>query len=66
MQREERDALELERLIAETRKLTAEARKFVAEERKYRRDAVFYPLFVGAALLTAAAAIARFVLHPFT
>ncbi|MBD1551203.1 hypothetical protein [Pseudomonas typographi] len=66
MQREERDALELERLIAEARKLNAEARKLVAEERKYRRDAVFYPLFVGAAILTAIAAMARFLLHPLT
>ncbi|MDY7563448.1 MULTISPECIES: hypothetical protein [unclassified Pseudomonas] len=57
MLHDDREYLELEKLQLETRKLTAETRKLLAEEKKLKRESVWYPFLVGAALITAGSAI---------
>lgn len=59
MLQEEREYLELEKLQLENRKLLAESRKLMAEERKLRREAMWYPFLVGAALITATGTVIR-------
>jgi len=56
---DDRESIELEKLVSENRKLVTEARKLSAEERKLKTGAFFYPLLVGAAVLTAVAAVTR-------
>jgi hypothetical protein len=52
-----REHLELERLLSETRKLVAERKKRMAEEKKLRWETYFYPLAVVTGVLTATAAV---------
>jgi hypothetical protein len=54
----DRDNLELDKLQAETRRLAAETRKFMAEENKLKNDSFWYPVVVGAGLITAFTAAA--------
>lgn len=54
----DRDNLELDKLLVETRKLLAEARKLTAEETKLKHEAFWYPYAVGAGVVTAFVAIA--------
>lgn len=57
MQAIEQAILLEEKLIAETRRLHADIAKLNAEAHKLRREALWYPVFVVAASLTAGAAI---------
>ena len=60
MLQNDRDNLELDKLLVETRKLLAETRKLTAEETKLKHEAFWYPYAVGAAVATAIVAIAGF------
>jgi hypothetical protein len=60
MLQDDRDNLELEKLLVETRKLLAETRKLTAEETKLKHEALWYPYAVGAAVMTAIAAVVGF------
>jgi len=60
MLQDDRDHLELEKLLVETRKLLAETRKLMAEETKLKDEALWYPYAVGAAVMTAIAAVVGF------
>jgi hypothetical protein len=58
MLQNDRDNLELDKLLVETRKLLAETRKLTAEETKLKHEALWYPYAVGAAVVTAIVAVA--------
>ncbi|QXI52179.1 hypothetical protein [Pseudomonas alvandae] len=60
MLQDDRDNLELEKLLVEPRKLLAETRKLTAEETKLKHEALWYPYAVGAAVMTAIAAVVGF------
>jgi hypothetical protein len=55
-----RENLELERLLNETRKLVAERQKLLTEEKKLSREANLYPLAILGRLVTAITAVAGF------
>ncbi|MBS4078466.1 hypothetical protein [Pseudomonas rustica] len=55
-----RENLELERLLNETRKLVAERQKLLTEEKKLSREANLYPLAILGGLVTAITAVAGF------
>ncbi|WP_285416015.1 hypothetical protein [Pseudomonas sp. efr-133-TYG-5] len=59
---DERDSVELEKLQTETQRLAAERRKLMAEEFKLKRETFFYPIVVGAGVVTALAAAGGFFL----
>ncbi|MFZ3281128.1 hypothetical protein [Pseudomonas sp.] len=52
-----REHLELERLMSEILKLAAERKKLLAEEKKLTWETYFYPVAVVAGVLTATAAV---------
>ncbi|SDB51795.1 hypothetical protein SAMN03159382_03927 [Pseudomonas sp. NFACC23-1] len=60
MLQNDRDNLELDKLLIETRKLLAETRKLTAEETKLKHEAFWYPYAVGARVATALVAVAGF------
>ncbi|MCQ6258447.1 hypothetical protein [Pseudomonas sp. Q11] len=60
MLQNDRDNLELDKLMVETRKLLAETRKLTAEETKLKHEAFWYPYAVGAEVATAIVAVAGF------
>ncbi|MGR4975122.1 hypothetical protein ACIPQ1_19995 [Pseudomonas sp. LARHCG127] len=60
MLQNDRDNLELDKLLIETRKLLAETRKLTAEETKLKSEAFWYPYAVGAGVATAIVAVAGF------
>ncbi|MDI9779836.1 MULTISPECIES: hypothetical protein [unclassified Pseudomonas] len=53
MRQDDRDNLELDRLLIENHKLRAEASKFLAEASKLKRETFWYPYVVGSAALGA-------------
>lgn len=57
MDLEEQKYLELDNLQLQNRKLLAETRKLITEEQKLKREVLLHPLLVGAALITAGAAL---------
>ncbi|KIY38022.1 hypothetical protein TZ03_24885 [Pseudomonas sp. 10-1B] len=57
MLQDDREYLELEQLQIENRKLRAETHKLVAETRKLGREMFWYPLGVGAAIVTTIAGV---------
>jgi len=60
MLQDDRDNLELDKLLVETRKLLAETCKLTAEETKLKHEAFWYPYAVGAGVVTAIVAVAGF------
>ncbi|MNF37538.1 hypothetical protein D3C84_184620 [compost metagenome] len=64
MDLDEKAYLELDKLQLENRKLFAETRKLIAEEQKLRREGMFYPLLVGAALITAVVSLINLLNKP--
>jgi hypothetical protein len=60
MLQNDRDNLELDKLLVETRKLLAETRKLTAEETKLKHEAFWYPYAVGAGVVTAIVAVGGF------
>jgi hypothetical protein len=63
MRREEREELELEKLVVETNKLTTEQYKLISERAKISRETRLYPVFVSATVLLAATALARLLIE---
>lgn len=57
MLQNDRENLELDKLMNEIRKLVAERKKLVAEEKKMKWETYFYPVAVAAGMLTATAAL---------
>lgn len=57
MLQNDRENLELDKLMNEIRKLVAERKKLVAEEKKMKWETCFYPVAVIAGVLTATAAL---------
>ncbi len=57
MLQDDRKHLELEKLQIGNSKLVAETHKLVAETRKLKRETFWYPLLVGATVVTAVAGI---------
>lgn len=53
MLQNDRDNLELDKLQLEIRRSMAETRKLTAEERKLRQETFWYPIAVGAGMVTA-------------
>jgi hypothetical protein len=60
MHQNDRENLELDKLLVETRKLLAETRKLVVEETKLKHEALWYPYAVGAGVVTAIVATVGF------
>lgn len=60
MLQNDRENLELDKLLVETRKLLAETRKLTAEEMKLKHEALWYPYAVGAGVTTAIVAVVGF------
>ena len=58
MLQDDRDNLELQRLMNETRKLAAERQKLLAEAKKLERETNLYPLAVLGGVVTAITAVA--------
>ena len=58
MLQDDRENLELQRLLNETRKLVAERQKLLAEAKKLNRETNLYPLALVGGLVTAIAAVA--------
>lgn len=58
MFQDDRENLELQRLLNETRKLVAERQKLLAEAKKLKTETSFYPLAVLAGVVTAITAVA--------
>jgi hypothetical protein len=63
MRREEREELELEKLVVETNKLTAEQYKLISERSKISRETRLYPVFVSATVVLAATALVRLLIE---
>lgn len=53
MRQDDRDNLDLDRLLIENHKLRAETSKFLAEVSKLKRETFWYPFVVGSAALGA-------------
>ncbi|CAI8871676.1 hypothetical protein D3C87_1460580 [compost metagenome] len=53
MLQNDRDNLELDKLQVEIRRSMAETRKLTAEECKLRQETFWYPIAVGAGMVTA-------------
>jgi hypothetical protein len=53
MLQNDRDNLELDKLQVEIRRFMAETRKFMAEESKLKQETFWYPVAVGAGMVTA-------------
>jgi hypothetical protein len=60
MLQNDRENLELDKLLVETRKLLAETRNLTAEETKLKQEALWYPYAVGAGVMTAIVAVVGF------
>ncbi|WP_085698181.1 hypothetical protein [Pseudomonas sp. B26(2017)] len=58
MLQNDRESLELDRLMNESRKLRAERQKHLAEVKKLNRETNLYPLAVLGAVVTAITAVA--------
>ncbi|MDX9678286.1 hypothetical protein [Pseudomonas zeae] len=57
MLQDDRENLELQRLLNETRILVAERQKLLSEAKKLKRETSFYPLAVLAGVVTAITAV---------
>ncbi|MFY0730763.1 hypothetical protein [Pseudomonas sp. NFX15] len=53
MLQNDRENLELDKLQVEIRRFMAETRKLTVEERKLRQETFWYPIAVGAGMVTA-------------
>ncbi|MFJ4066787.1 hypothetical protein ACIPW4_16040 [Pseudomonas sp. NPDC089996] len=53
MRQDDRDNLDLDRLLIKNHKLRAETSKFLAEVNKLKRETFWYPFVVGSAALGA-------------
>lgn len=58
MLQDDREYMELQRLMNETRKLAAERQKLLAEAKKLERETNLYPLAVLGGVVTAITAVA--------